>query len=252
MVMLVFATPGFDVVFKVIRDDFPHPKQTTPEDVRRRYELVFGHDRAGRLVDAQEFEHLVFSKSRFASDLLDELLSSASNNVTVDGDNVTIKHVYTERRVKPLDVYLRENDKPSRRRILGDYAQAIQDLAATGLFPGDLLFKNFGVTRQGRVIFYDYDEICLLNECTFRELPEAATPEDEMSAEPWFGVGQGDVFPEEFIHFMSLKGPELQDFVDNNCVLFESRYWRQIQERHAAGEIVDVYPYRADLRFPNT
>ncbi len=165
MVMVVFTLPSYDVVFKVIRDTFEQPKRTTRDRVRERYRLVFTHDRAGRLVDAQEFEHLVFARDRFSDDLLDELLHSASRSVHLEGDQVVIEHLYAERKVRPLDLYLSDADTAAAIRVALDYGQAIKDLAATNVFPGDLLFKNFGVTRHGRVIFYDYDELCLLSEC---------------------------------------------------------------------------------------
>lgn len=254
LVMLVFTMPSHDVVFKVIRDRFAYPKQTTREQVRRRYRLVFEHDRAGRLVDAQEFEHLAFSKHRFSRDLLEELQRDASQSVRVEGDRVVISHLYTERRVRPLNLYLADADPISARRAVQDYGQAIRDLATTNVFPGDLLLKNFGVTRHGRVIFYDYDELCLLSECTFRDFPEAQYPEDEMAAEPWFHVGPNDIFPEEFERFLGLTGPSRELFLRLHSCLLQAAFWRDLQARHAAGEVLDLFPYpdRTRLRgIPN-
>ena len=248
MVMAVFALPSFDVVFKVIRDTFPPPKQTTRAEVERRYEMVSQHDRAGRLVDAQGFEGLAFPKARFTRALLTELLQQASRTVRLDGDQVVIAHLYTERRVKPLDVYLVEADEATARHAALDYGQTVRDLAATGIFPGDLLLKNFGVTRHGRVVFYDYDELLPLSECRFRELPEPRTPEDEIADEPWFAVGPGDVFPEELRRFIPFGGAAREALLEDHGCLFEPRYWREMQARLAAGEIVDVFPYDAARR----
>ena len=206
MVMLVFTLPSYGVVFKVIRDAFAYPKTVTRRQVLERYQLVFQHDRAGRLVDAQEFEHFAFPRHRFSDSLLAELTESAAGSVVVDGDRVIVRHLYAERRVAPLNLYLREADEGAVRDVVLDYGRAIRDMAATNIFPGDLLLKNFGVTRHGRVIFYDYDELCLVTDCNFREMPEPRTPEEEMAAEPWFYVGPHDIFPEEFLTFMGLYG----------------------------------------------
>ncbi len=250
MVMAVFALPGFDVVFKVIRDTFPQPKRTTRAQVTRRYELVAAHDRAGRLVDAQAFEGLAFPRVRFSRGVLAELLETASRTVRLEGDQVVIGHLYTERRVQPLDVYLREADEAVARHAALEYGQTIRDLAATGVFPGDLLLKNFGVTRHGRVVFYDYDELQLLSECRFRDLPEPRTPEEELADEPWFAVGPDDVFPEELARFVPFHGTVREAFLAAHGDLLTAAYWRDMQARFAAGEIVDIFPYDARRRLP--
>ena len=179
MVMIVFALPSLDFVFKVIRDRFAPPKNVTRQEVKQKYALVFRHDRAGRLVDAQEFEHLVFDRARFEADILEELLEEAGETCRVDGERVFIRHLYAERRVSPLNLFIREKDEGTAREALLDYGQALRDLAATNTFPGDLLLKNFGVTRSGRVIFYDYDELCLVTDCNFRDIPRPRDDEDE-------------------------------------------------------------------------
>jgi len=250
MVMIVFAMPGYDVVFKVIRDTFPPPKQTTPSEVRRRYDLVFQHDRAGRLVDAQEFEGLTFPKARLTARLLAELTAGAGRTVHVDGDRVAIAHLYTERRVRPLDVHLDDADDRETLRVALDYGKAIRDLAATNVFPGDLLLKNFGVTRHGRVVFYDYDELRLLSECEFRTMPEPRYPEDEMRDEPWFHVGPEDVFPEELARFVPFRGSVRTAFLAAHGALYEPAFWRALQARSAAGEVMDIFPYPEDRRLP--
>ncbi len=248
MVMLVFALPGFDVVFKVIRDRFPFPKQTTRREIMSKYRLVFRHDRAGRLIDAQEFEKLRFDRSRFCADLLEELQREASRSVMVDEDSVTLQHVYVERRVIPLDIYVREANPVKARSAIVDYGRAIKDLAATNIFPGDMLLKNFGVTRSGRVVFYDYDEITELTRCKFREMPDTDNPLDEMSATPWFGVGEADVFPEEFTRFLGLR-EELREVFDyHHSDLFGVRFWQRAQDRVRRGETIEIFPYERTKR----
>jgi isocitrate dehydrogenase kinase/phosphatase len=248
MVMLVFDLPSYDVVFKIIKDTFAYPKTTTRQEVMEKYALVFKHDKAGRLIDAQEYEHLEFERSRFSDELVAELLRAAANSVTVDGDRIAIKHLYTERRMTPLNLYTREMPEAAAREAIVDYGQAVKDLASTNIFPGDMLLKNFGVTRHGRVVFYDYDELCLLTDCNFRELPEADNADDEVSADPWFYVGPNDIFPEEFIRFFGLP-PRLREvFLQVHGDLLGVEFWTRMQDRHRAGEIVDIFSYRQSKR----
>lgn len=248
MVMVVFTLPSYDLVFKVIRDHFAYPKTTTRQDVIEKYALVFKHDRAGRLVDAQEFEHLQFPRDRFSDRLIKELRTHAPSSISFDDDRVLIRHLYIERRVTPLNLFLRQVDCETACATVLDYGQVLKDLARTNIFPGDLLLKNFGVTRHGRVIFYDYDELTLLTECNFRDLPQARHLDEEMDAEPWFYVGPADIFPEEFITFLGLSG-ELRDvFLRTHGDLFSADYWRRMQEGHRAGEIMDIFPYTWDKR----
>jgi isocitrate dehydrogenase kinase/phosphatase len=248
MVMVVFTLPSYDVVFKVIRDRFAHPKQTTRRQVLERYDLVFRHDRAGRLVDAQRFEHLAFPRDRFGPELLAELRDETADTVSVEGDRVVIRHLYVERRVRPLNLYLREAPPPAGRAAALDFGQTIKDLAATNIFPGDVLLKNFGVTRHGRVIFYDYDELAPLTDCNFRRLPEPRTLEEEMAAEPWFYVGPHDMFPEEFLPFIGLHGELREIFLKAHGDLFDADFWNRMQALHRAGEIVDIFPYQESHR----
>jgi len=248
MVMSVFTLPSYDVVFKLIKDRFDLPKDSTHEDVRRRYRLVFEHDRAGRLVEAHEFEHLGIPGDRFNPELLAELLRDAPSIVKMEGGDVIIAHAYVERRLRPLNLFLREN-KPEAIAAAGrDYGQSIKDLAASNIFPGDLLTKNFGVTRHGRVVFYDYDELCFLTDCHFRKLPEARTPEDEIAAEPWFSVGEDDIFNEEFLQFLAFPKPALAALLEHHREIFRADFWRDIQCQIRAGEIPEVFPYRAERR----
>ncbi len=249
MVMVVFTLPSYDMVFKVIRDRIPFPKTTTRPDVLRKYQLVFNHDRAGRLADAQEFEHLAFARERFSEPLLAELTGTAAESVSVGDGRVVIKHLYTQRRMTPLNLYLRDADGAAAHDAALEYGQAIKDLAATNIFPGDLLLKNFGVTRHGRVAFYDYDELCALSDCNFRDMPEPRDLDEELAAEPWFYVGDGDLFPEEFLTFMGLQGKVREVFLEAHRDLLSPDFWRRMQARHGAGEVMDIFPYRQDRRF---
>ena len=252
MVMMVFDLPSFEVVFKIIKDRFAYPKTATRQEVMEKYALVFKHDRAGRLVDAQEFEHLQFDRARFSPALLDELLKVCASSVTVEGDTIAIKHLYTERKMTPLNLYLRQVSDEAARAAVIDYGQSVKDLAATNIFPGDMLLKNFGVTRHGRVVFYDYDELGLLTDYNFREIPQSDNYDDETSADPWFYVGESDIFPEEFIKFFGLQPNVKGVFIETHGDLLRVDFWTTMQARIRAGEIVDVFPYPQSRRLRNT
>ncbi|HEX6548771.1 MAG TPA: bifunctional isocitrate dehydrogenase kinase/phosphatase [Candidatus Dormibacteraeota bacterium] len=248
MVMVVFGMPGHDVVFKVIRDRFPAIKPVNATSVRQNYRLVFHHDRAGRLVEAQEFEHLEFERGRFTERLLDEFERDAEHAVAVREDSVVLHHVYIERRVLPLDVYLAQAPETEAMAAVDDFGQAVKDLAANNIFPGELLPKNFGLTRHLRVVCYDYDELGLLTDFSFRELPEASSEEDAFGEEAWFGVGPRDVFPAELARFLTLP-PGLRAVLDQRHPdLYEVEFWRDLQDRVRTGEIIDIYPYSAARR----
>jgi isocitrate dehydrogenase kinase/phosphatase len=243
LVMICFTLPSFDVVFKLIRDQFPVQKNILREDVLRKYELVFKHDRAGRLVDAQEFKRIKFPKARFAPDLLEELLAEAAGTVQIEGDELLIDHLYIERRMTPLNLYLRSAERDLAEKAVLDYGQAIRDLAVTNIFPGDLLLKNFGVTRHGRVIFYDYDELCLVTDCRFRDIPQSSHEEDDMAADAWFYVGESDVFPETFLNFLGFDAHLKKVFLDAHAEIVTAEWWRGIQQRLREGDLLEVLPY---------
>ena len=249
MVMTVFTLPSYDMVFKIIKDRFAYPKTSTRAQVMDRYKLVFKHDRVGRMVDAQEFEGLSFSRDRFAPELLQELQEVAANTVTVTEGEVIIKHLYTERRLYPLDLYIKEMNLEKAKEAVIDYGHAITDLAAANIFPGDLFIKNFGVTRHGRVVFYDYDELCLLTDCNFRAMPVSSTYEDELSDQPWFSVAENDIFPEEFRKFLWFPAPLRKVMEEHHSQLFTVDFWRGLQARTGAGEILDFFPYAKEQRF---
>jgi isocitrate dehydrogenase kinase/phosphatase len=226
LVMIVFTLPSHDLVFKVIRDKFGAPKTTTRADVIDRYEFVFRHDRAGRLVDAQEFKRLRLPRARFMPDLAEELLREASESCRLEGDDLIVEHCYIERRLRPLNLFLREAEPAAAESAIIDYGNALRDLAASNVFPGDLLLKNFGVTSHGRVIFYDYDEICLVSDCVFRDLPRARNEEEESSAEPWFHCGPRDVFPEQWLPFLSIPAALSEVFIRQHGCLLTASWWR--------------------------
>jgi len=249
MVMEVFTLPSYDVVFKVIRDRFDYPKTGTREDVMKKYELVFKRDRAGRLVDAQEFRRLRFPRRRFQQPLLDDLLAECGIACRIDNDDLVIEHAYIERRMIPLNLYLQSASDEQAIAAAIEYGQSIKDLALSNIFAGDLLLKNFGVTRNGRVIFYDYDELCLVTDCNFRRMPDPQDDVDEMRAGAWFHVGAHDIFPEQFIDFLGFKSHAKQAFLDHHGDLLTPEYWIDLKQRHEAGEIFEVLlPYLAHSR----
>ncbi|TDJ64405.1 MAG: bifunctional isocitrate dehydrogenase kinase/phosphatase [Proteobacteria bacterium] len=243
LVMLVFTLPSYDLVFKIIRDSFGYPKNISHEKVMAQYQFVFKHDRAGRLIDTQEFRQIEFPLAKFSPDLLQELLESTSNSVRIDDGKIIIDHLYVERRVTPLNLFVDEQSRESVELAVLDYGQAIKDLALTNIFPGDLLFKNFGVTRHGRVIFYDYDELCLVTDCNFRDLPVPSFDEDEMRPDSWFYVATNDVFPAEFIKFLSMNKSLKALFLEVHADLLTADYWRAIKTQHLENQILEVVPY---------
>ena len=243
LVMIVFTLPSYDLVFKIIRNKFGYPKTITRSQVIEKYKLVSKHDRAGRMIDTQEFLNLKFPVNRFSTELLDELLQEASNSVEVVDDNLLIKHVYIERRVRPLNLYINEVSREKAEQAVLDYGQALKDLARTNIFPGDLLFKNFGVTRHSRIIFYDYDEVSLITACNFRDIPNANDDIDELRSEAWYYVGPNDMFPEEFIKFLSMDKELRSLFLVVHGELLTAEYWREIKLLHQSGKVSLVVPY---------
>ena len=243
LVMVCFTLPSFDVVFKIIRDRFAYPKNILREEVQAKYRMVFKHDRVGRLVDAQEFKRMRFRRARFAPQLLEELFSETAATVHADGEDLIFDHLYIERRMTPLNLYIRTATREQAEKAVLDYGQAIRDLAVTNIFPGDLLLKNFGVTRHGRAIFYDYDELCLVNECRFRKLPEPRNDEEEMHHGAWYYVADNDVFPETFLGFLGFD-PHIRDvFLEAHREILTAEWWRGIQQRLREGDLLEVLPY---------
>jgi isocitrate dehydrogenase kinase/phosphatase len=244
MVMVVFNMPSDDIVFKIIRDHFAQPKRTTRREVIAKYDYIFRHDRTGRLPDTQSFEYLRFERGCFHPDLIQMLATTAQQSSRIDSGHVVIELAYVERRVQPLDLYLAEATAADARSAVVDFGQAIKDLAYSNIFPGDMLLKNFGVTDLGRVIFYDFDEICPLTECRFRRKPAAVSYEDELAAEPWYFVSHNDIFPEEFEHFLGLTGDLKEAFMAHHKDLLSVDFWRRTQEQIEAGVPIHVFPYQ--------
>jgi len=250
MVMSVFTLPGFNTVFKIIKDRFSPSKTIDHATVIDRYRLVKSVDRVGRMADTQEFSDFRFPLAKFDPECLAELLEVAPSTVQIEnGDTVLIRHCWTERRMIPLNIYLEHANEVQVREALEDYGLAIKQLAAANIFPGDMLLKNFGVTRHGRVVFYDYDEISYLTEVNFRRIPPPRYPEDEMASEPWYSVGPNDVFPEEFPRFLFGDIGQRRLFNQLHGDLYDADYWKGLQEAIRAGKVIDVFPYRrkADL-----
>ena len=243
LVMIVFTLPSYNLVFKIIRDKFGYPKTVSRDEVIEKYKLVSKHDRAGRLIDTQEFLNLEFPINRFSKELRNELLDGASESVRREGNNLLLKRVYTERRVRPLNLFINEVSEEEAALAIIDYGQAIKDLAQTNIFTGDLLLKNFGVTPHNRIIFYDYDEVSLVTDCNFRDIPEADDMQDEMLAETWYYVGKNDIFPSEFIRFLSMNEKLKLAFMQHHEDLLTAEYWRGVQQKHRKGEVSLVVPY---------
>jgi len=247
LVMGVFTLPTFPYVFKFIKDR--RGKDVSREFIKSQYQRIKLHDRVGRMSDTWEYTGVQFPKDRFDPALLADLRQSAPSLLEEDGDTVVISHLYIERRMIPLNLYLEKADPAEREHAIVEYGRAIKDMVAANIFPGDMLYKNFGMTRQGRVVFYDYDEIAYITDCVFREIPEPRTPEEEMAPEPWYPVGRHDVFPEEFATFL-LGDPTIRaTFMHHHAELLEAAYWRDKQQRIQRGILDDIFPYPDGLRF---
>ncbi|EHT2446680.1 MULTISPECIES: bifunctional isocitrate dehydrogenase kinase/phosphatase [Proteus] len=249
MVMLVFTLPTYDRVFKVIKDRFAPQKTMTAERVKECYRLVKEHDRVGRMADTQEFENFVIDKKRISNDLMAILEQEIPNKLEDLGDKLLISHLYMERRMTPLNIYMEQCDDKQLKAVVEDYGQALKELIAANIFPGDMLFKNFGVTRHHRVIFYDYDEISYMTDMNFRAIPPARYLEDELASEPWYSVAENDVFPEEFRYFLCCDKQVCHYFEAQHRDLFSPEYWQQQQQRIKQGYIEDVYAYPQSKRF---
>ena len=251
MVMLVFDLPSYPFVFKVIKDYFPPQKETTREEIKGKYRLVKRHDRVGRMADSLEFTNVAFPRHRFNDELIAELEKFAPSvmEASEQGQNLVIKHLYIERRMIPLNIYIHESTGEPLEHAVIEYGNAIKDLVAANIFPGDMLWKNFGVTRNGKVVFYDYDEIEYITDCNFRKVPTPRNEEEEMSGEIWYSVGPRDVFPETFGPFL-LGNPQVREiFMRHHADLLEPEFWQQHQQRIREGYVHDVFPYDRGRRF---
>jgi isocitrate dehydrogenase kinase/phosphatase len=249
LVMHVFTLPSFPYVFKIIKDVFGGPKETDRATVKKKFLMVKQVNRVGRIADTLEFTDLALPKARFTQELRDELQRVAPSMVEEEGPNLIIRHCYVERRMTPLNMYLERADEAQIEHAVREYGNAIRELASANIFPGDLLWKNFGVTRYGRVVFYDYDEIELLTDCNFRAIPPAPNPEAEMSGEVWYAVARNDIFPEEFGPFLLGIPAVRRAFMKLNHDLLTPDFWQRTQQRIRGGEVIDFYPYPEELRF---
>ena len=263
MVMLVFDLPSFPYVFKIIKDYYPPPKDTTREQIKGKYLLVKQHDRVGRMADTLEYSEVAFPRDRFEDELIEEIKKFAPSQLEIsdrDGDGqieVIIKHLYIERRMIPLNIYLQEafdlkddpKAKPQIEKAVFEYGNAIKDLVRANIFPGDMLWKNFGITRHGKVVFYDYDEIEYITDCNFRRVPAPRTEEDEMSGEVWYSVAKNDVFPETFAPFLLGNDVVRHVFMQHHADLLDAAFWQSHKDRIKAGHVHDVFPYERERRF---
>lgn len=249
MVMSVFTLPSYPFVFKVIKDKFPPPKDIDRATVKEKYQLVKMHDRVGRMADTLEYSHVAFPINRFSDELMEELKEHISSSMIIEQDFVIIRHLYIERRMVPFNIYLDTADEEMIDHGVRSYGNAIKEMIAANIFPGDMLLKNFGVTRHGRVIFYDYDEICHMTEIKIREIPKARSEEEELSSEPWFHIGEDDFFPEQFEYFV-VNHPRVRErFLVHHPELLDPVYWKKIQNDLIAKKRHDIFPYRQDRRF---
>ncbi|WEN43248.1 Isocitrate dehydrogenase kinase/phosphatase [Thauera sp. GDN1] len=251
LVMLVFTLPSFPYVFKVIKDVFGAAKNMDRATVKRKYLMVKHVDRVGRMADTLEFSYAALPLSRFHPELLEELRTLAPSAFEIDADKLIIKHLYIERRMTPLNLHLEKADDAETEAAVREYGNAIRELAIANIFPGDMLWKNFGVTRYGRVVFYDYDEIEYMTDMNFRAIPPAPYEEMELAAEPWYSAGPMDVFPEEFATFL-LGVPRVRKaFLRYHRDLLSPGFWQQAQQRIREGYVEDFFPYPEELRFCN-
>jgi isocitrate dehydrogenase kinase/phosphatase len=249
MVMTVFTLPSLNIVFKLIKDHFEPPKSMTRQEVKEKYKLVSLHDRVGRMADTHEFEILAFPLDRIHPELLTELRNTVNSLIEITEKELIIKHLYTERRLIPLNIFLEQCSQDEGIKASIDYGSAILQLAQANIFPGDMMTKNFGLTRQKRVIFYDYDEIEFLTEMNFRNKPKAETYEQIYAPEPWYSIAKNDVFPSEFKRWMIGRADIKEAFISYHNQLFDADHWKQIQEKINAGELLHAFPYPEEIRF---
>ncbi|HWX10553.1 MAG TPA: bifunctional isocitrate dehydrogenase kinase/phosphatase [Trinickia sp.] len=251
LVMLVFTLPSFPYVFKLIKDSFPAPKDTTREKIQDKYLLVKRHDRLGRMADTLEYSSVALPRSRLDDALMRELEKEAPSMIEYEGDCLVIRHVYIERRMVPLNLFLQNGTEADIEHAIQEYGDAVKELMQANIFPGDMLYKNFGVTRHGRVVFYDYDEIEYLTDCNIRHVPQAQYEEDELSAEPWYTVGPNDIFPETYGAFLLGNPTVRRYFMRHHADIFDPALWQQHKEQLLRGELPDFFPYDKSVRFCN-
>lgn len=249
MVMTVFTLPSLNIVFKLIKDHFEPPKNMTRQEVREKYKLVSLHDRVGRMADTHEFEYFKIPLDRVSPELMKELRNTTNSLLQIKENYLIIKHLYTERKMIPLNIFLETCTFEEGKRAVEDYGRAILQLAQANIFPGDMMTKNFGLTRQKRVIFYDYDEIEFLADMNFRTKPKAETYEQIYASEPWYEIKKNDVFPEDFRRWMIGRADLKPHFLEYHQDLFNPIYWTSLQDRIQNGELIHAFPYPDEIRF---
>ncbi|WDD95511.1 bifunctional isocitrate dehydrogenase kinase/phosphatase [Burkholderia sp. FERM BP-3421] len=249
LVMLVFTLPSFPYVFKIIKDSFPPPKETTRAQIMEKYQLVKRHDRVGRMADTLEYSSVALPLARLDHALVRELEKEVPSLLEYEGDDLVIKHLYIERRMVPLNLYLQNGSDAEVEHGVKEYGNAVKELIKANIFPGDMLYKNFGVTRHGRVVFYDYDEIEYLTDCNVRRVPPPRNEEDEMSGEPWYSVGPHDIFPETYGPFLLGEPRVREHFLRHHADFFDPALWQDSKDHLLRGELSDFYAYDAALRF---
>jgi isocitrate dehydrogenase kinase/phosphatase len=249
LVMTVFTLPSYPYVFKVIKDVIPHPKDTDRAQILAKYQLVKLHDRVGRMADSWEYSQVTLPRARCSPELIQELRAHCPDQLEFGVDTLMIKHVYIERRMTPLNLYLSEATDAELDHAMLEYGNAIKELAAANIFPGDMLYKNFGVTRLNRVVFYDYDEIEYMTDCKFRTVPEARNEEDEMAAEVWYSVDRRDMFPAQWGVFLLGDDRIRAAFLKHHADLLTPEFWNARKQRILDGYLEDVFPYPPERRF---
>ena len=258
-VMIVFTLPNYDYVFKIMKDRpcFLRSNRRTDKvidksEVRFRYRFVCSRDRVGRLVDTQEFENVRFRTKRYTKELLDEFKVAARELVSVHEDYVIIKHLYLQRKVKPLPLYFfEEENAQALRQVVIDFGYFIKDLAATGLFPADLFNTwNYGVTAGKRVVLYDYDDVIPLESARIGHKPDPKNESEETSPEEeWIVAQSTDFFLDEIDTYVGIPSPLRGIFNAEHRDLFTLEFWETMKDRVSAGEIIDIIPYDRTKRF---
>ena len=249
MVMTVFTLPSYPYVFKMIRDRI-RKKDMDHATVKSRYRLVKQHDRVGRMADTWEYSLVALPKRRFSAALLHELRTEVPDQIEETKDLIILRHVYIERRMLPLNIYLSRASGTDLELAIKQYGEALKELAANNIFPGDMLYKNFGLTRLGRLVFYDYDEIQTMGEMNFRHIPPAPNEEAELASEPWYPIAANDVFPEEFRWFL-LGDARIRDaFMKYHAELLNADWWAACKQRVIEGRLENIYPYSFNKRLP--
>lgn len=249
MVMTVFTLPSYNIVFKMIKDYFDPPKMMTRQEVRDKYKMVGLHDRVGRMADTHEFEEFHLPLERIDEELLQELKSNVNSLIEIKNNQLIFKHLYTERKMTPLNIFLETCNTDDAKTVVEEYGNAILQLAKANIFPGDMMTKNFGVTRQKRVVFYDYDEIEFMTDMNFRWKPKAETYEQIYASEPWYDIKANDVFPEDFKKWMIGRVYVKDHFFTYHADLFNPDYWIKLQDQIRKGEFIHAFPYPTEIRF---